>query len=190
METAITYNGYYSPYYARFCLLTPAAVAGCRVVLPVTDLEVVAVNKDTLELWSQMLLEMAKTAKGPQAFFASFQNGFVKEPESHLMYDQVTDLFRKTFGREGIDTFNDITKEFYENVGVVPRTQYNELHDKYLELKDKVQELEARIEKLKGRLEDGVEAPQDLMEQWTKAIEKYTEVNQQFFSELSKFFKQ
>ena len=145
-------------------------------------------NKEFLELWSQTLVEMTKTAKRPQAFFASFQNGFVK-PESRLMYEQFTDLFHRTFGREGIDTFNAITKEFYESVGVVPRTQYNELHEKYVELKNKVQELEAKIEKLKRRLEDGVESPQDLMEQWTKAAEKYDEVNQQFFREFSKFFK-
>jgi len=54
-------------------------------------------------------------------------------------------------------------KEFYESVGIVPRTQYNELHEKYVELKNKVQELEEKIEKLKGGVEDGVEAPQDLM---------------------------
>lgn len=157
------------------------------------DEDLPPVNKDILELWGQTLLEMAKLAKNSQTFFNFFQNGFAKkqpEPHPHSIYEQFTDLCYRTFGKTGTETFNTIMKEFYENVGVVPRTQYNELHEKYIRLKDKVEELEEQIRKLKGRLEGGGETTSDLMEQWTKTVEKYAEINRQFFKEFSKFFEQ
>ena len=107
-------------------------------------------NQNPLELWGQTLLEMAKIAKGPQGFFDLFQNGFAKkEPKPDSMQEEFIELCRKAFGKEGIERFNEIMKEFYENAGVVPLTQYNELHDKYVDLKDKMRELEKKIEKLK-----------------------------------------
>jgi len=149
------------------------------------------VNRDLLELWGQTLLEMAKMAKGSQGFFDLFQNGFLKgEQKSDPTHDAFFELFQKMFGKEGIETFNAIMKEFYENAGVVPRTQYNELHEKYRALKEKVQELEGKIQRLKKRLQGEMEAPSDLMDQWTETTEKYAEINRQFFEEFSKFFKE
>jgi len=146
-------------------------------------------GKELLELWGQTLLEIAKLAENSQTLFALFQNGFAKkEPEPSSLYEQFIILCHQTFGEKGIETFNAIMKEFYENVGVVPRTQYNELHEKYIGLKSKVEELEEQIKKSKRRLEDGGEATSDLMEQWTKTVEKYAEINRQFFKEFSKFF--
>lgn len=148
-------------------------------------------NKDLLELWGQTLLEMAKIAKGPQGFFDLFQNGFAKKREKpDSTHEQFVDLCRKTFGKEGIEAFNAVMKEFYENAGVVPRAQYNELHERYTELKGRVQELEERIEELKKRLERVRGTPSDLMEQWSETVKNYTDINRQFFEEFSKFFKQ
>ncbi|MDP6393887.1 MAG: hypothetical protein QF466_00330 [Desulfobacterales bacterium] len=134
---------------------------------------------------------MAKIAKGPQGFFDLFQNGFAKkEPKPDSMQEEFIELCRKAFGKEGIERFNEIMKEFYENAGVVPLTQYNELHDKYVDLKDKMRELEKKIEKLKKRLGNNTETPSDLMNQLTEAAKEYADINQQFFEEFSKFFKQ
>ena len=147
-------------------------------------------NKDLLELWGRMLLEMSKVAKGPQGFFDLFQNGFVKKEEkSDAIYEQFVELNRKIFGKDGIETFNGIMKEFYESAGVVPRAQYNELYEKYAALKEKVLDLEARIEKLKKKLEGKAGESSDLMEEWTETVRKYSEINQRFFEEFSKFFK-
>jgi len=149
------------------------------------------VTKDPLELWGETLLEMARLAKSSRAFFELFQDGFVrKEPEPHPAHQQFMDLSQKMFGREGIEAFNAIMKQFYENVGVVPRTQYDELREKYLQLKVKAEELEDEVEQLKERLEGGAQPPDDLMAQWTKTMTTYTEVNRQFFKELGKFFDQ
>jgi uncharacterized coiled-coil DUF342 family protein len=148
-------------------------------------------NQNPLELWGQTLLEMARIAKGPQGFFDLFQNGFAKkEPKPDSMQEEFIELCRKAFGKEGIGRFNEIMKEFYENAGVVPLTQYNELHDKYVDLKDKMRELEKKIEKLKKRLGNNTETPSDLMNQLTEAAKEYADINQQFFEEFSKFFKQ
>ena len=104
-------------------------------------------NQNLLELWGQTLLGMAKITQGPQGFFDLFQNGFAKkEHKPDSMQEEFIELCRKTFGKEGIEKFNEIMKEFYENAGVVPLTQYNELHEKYVDLKDKVRELEKKIE--------------------------------------------
>ena len=147
-------------------------------------------NKDLLELWGQTLLEMAKIAKGPKSFFDLFQNGFAKqEPKPDSGQEQFVRLCQKMFGKEGIEAFNAVLKEFYENVGVVPRTQYNELHEKYVELKKKFQELESKIEELKKKFEGGKEISTDLINQWTETVKKYAEINKKFFEEFSKFFK-
>jgi len=149
------------------------------------------VSKELLELWGETLLEMARLTKSSRAFFELFQNGFVKkEPEPQPAYQQFIDLYQRMFGKEGIDTFNMSMKQFYENVGVVPRTQYNELREKYLQLKAKAEELEDEVEELKQRLEGGTQPPHDLMDQWTRTMKTYTEVNRQFFKELGKFFGQ
>jgi len=104
-------------------------------------------------------------------------------------HDQFVELCQKTFGKEGVETFNSILKEFYENIGVVPRAQYNELEGKYAALKEKIKELEGKIEKLKRQIQSGSAAPADLMEQWTETTQKYADINQRFFEEFSKFFK-
>jgi hypothetical protein len=150
-----------------------------------------SVSKDPLELWGEALLEMARLTKSSRAFFELFENGFVKkEPESQPAYQQFVDLSQRMFGKEGIEAFNTIMKQFYENVGVVPRTQYNDLREKYLQLKAKAEELEDEVEGLKERLEDGTQPSYDLMARWTRKMETYTEINQQFFKELGKFFGQ
>lgn len=147
-------------------------------------------SKDVLELWGETLLEMARLTKTSRAFFQLFENGFVKkEPEPQPEYQQFVDLTQRMFGKEGVEAFNTIMKQFYENVGVVPRTQYNELREKYLQLSAKAEELEDEVEQLKG-LEGSAQPPYDLMAQWTKTMKTYTEVNRQFFKELGKFFGQ
>jgi len=149
------------------------------------------VNKELLELWGQTLLEMARMAKGTQAFFNLFQNGFAKpEPKPDSIHEQFINLCQKMFGKEGIEAFNSVFKEFYENIGVVPRTRYNELHDRYEKLKEKVWELEEKIEELKKNLAGKRDTPSDLIVQWIEAVRKYGEINRQFFEEFSKFFKQ
>ena len=147
-------------------------------------------NQNNLELWGQTLLEMARIAKGPQSFFDLFQNGFAKkEHKPDSMQEEFVELCRKAYGKEGIERFNEIMKEFYENAGVVPLAQYNELHDKYVDLKDKVRELDKKIEKLKGPLGNNIETPSDMMNQWTEAAKEYADINQRFFEEFGKFFK-
>ena len=148
-------------------------------------------SKDLLELWGETLLETARLTKNSRAFFELFENGFVKkEPEPQPAYQQFMDLSQRMFGNEGVEAFNAIMKQFYENVGVVPRTQYNELREKYLQVKVKAEELEDEVEQLKERLEGGAQPPDDLMAQWTRTMKTYTEVNRQFFKELGKFFDQ
>ena len=146
-------------------------------------------DKDLLELWGQALLGMARMAGGPERFFEFFQNGFAKkEREPDSLNKQFVDLCRKIFGKEGIETFNGVMKEFYDNIGVVPRTRYNELCEKYLELKEKVQGMEEEIEKLRDKVRENMTAPYDLMDQWSDVAKRYAEINQQFFKEFSKFF--
>jgi chromosome segregation ATPase len=132
---------------------------------------------------------MAKIAEGPKSFFDLFQNGFGKESPQTDLQEQFLSLCRRMFGKEGIEGFNAVLKEFYENIGVVPRTQYNELRETYEELKTKVKELEEKIEELKKGFESRTGPSYDLIEQWTETAKKYTEVNQQFFREFIKFFK-
>ena len=147
-------------------------------------------NKELLELWGHTLLQMAKLSKGSQGFFDLFQNGYAKKTgDTDSNYEQLVELCQRTFGKEGVETFNAILKEFYENVGVVPRAQYNALKDKYVALKEKVKELEEKIEKLKRRIQSGTGSPDDLMEQWTETAQQYAEINQKFFEEFSKFFR-
>jgi hypothetical protein len=148
-------------------------------------------SKDLLEVWGETLLEMARITKSSRAFFELFENGFVKkEPEPQPAYQQLMDLSRRMFGKEGVEGFNTVMKQFYENVGVVPRTQYNELRDKYLQLKAKAEELEDEVEGLKERLEGGGQPPYDVIAQATRTMKTYTEINRQFFKELGKFFGQ
>ena len=147
-------------------------------------------NENLWELWGQTLLGMAKVAKGPQGFFDLFQNGFAKtEPKPNTVHEQFLKLCQETFGSEGIEKFNEVMMEFYENAGVAPRSQYNELHEKYIKLQGAVRELEDKIEDLKKKIERGISTPHDLMESWTETVKEYSELNQQFFNEFSKFFE-
>jgi peptidoglycan hydrolase CwlO-like protein len=148
------------------------------------------VDKNLLELWGHTLLEMAKMVEGTQSFYNLFQNGFAKKEQGlGATQKQFMELLSKSFGAEGIEAFNTAMKEFYENVGVVPRTEYDALRAKYTDLKKKVQELEEKIKKLKRQMKTGVSSADDLMEQWTETAQKYTEINHQFFEEFSRFFK-
>ena len=147
-------------------------------------------DKNLLELWGHTLLGMAKISEGTQNFYNLFDNGFAKKAQNlSASQEEFVELCQRAFGAEGIETFNSIMKEFYENVGVVPRAEYHALQAKYVDLKKKVQDLEEKIKGLKQQLKTGTSTPSDLMEQWTETAEKYAEINQQFFEEFSKFFK-
>ena len=149
-------------------------------------------NTNFFELWGQTFLQIAKTAKNSEGFFELFQNGFVKkeEKQSDSAYEQFMAQCRKTFGKEGIETFNSLMNEFYENVGVVPRTRYNELQERYDELVNRIRELEKTIEQLKKKREQGYGTPFDLIEQVSESVKAYTDINQRFFEEFSKIYKQ
>jgi len=147
-------------------------------------------RKEILELWGTILLEMARLAKESPAFYNLFQDGFAKRTEgADALSDQFIALCRKTFGKDGIEAFNAVLKEFYENVGVVPRARYNELEEKYQALVQKLKQLEDKIEVLKKRIQGETNLPSDLMSQWTETAKTYAEIHQQFFKEISKFFK-
>jgi predicted ArsR family transcriptional regulator len=146
-------------------------------------------NKDLLELWGKAFSEMAQMAGRPHNFFHLFQNGFARtEPKPDPLHEQFVRLCQKAFGKEGIETFNGVLKEFYENVGVVPRTQYNELREKYEALKRKVKELEETLRALKDKVGGKPGLPGDLADQWEKTMKQYAEINREFFKEFSKFF--
>lgn len=147
-------------------------------------------NHDLLEMWVRTLQEMTRLAKGSQLFYNLFQDGFAKKVDPpDATFDAFMKLCRKSFGKEGIDAFNTVLKEFYENVGVVPRAQYTALEEKYEALQEKIRELEQKIETLKTRLQKEADLPADLMDQWTETARTYAAINQQFFREFSKFFK-
>ncbi len=147
-------------------------------------------DKNLLELWGHTLLGMAKISEGTQNFYNLFDNGFAKKAQDlSTSQEEFVELCQRAFGSEGIETFNSIMKEFYENIGVVPRAEYNVLQAKYVDLKKKVKDLEEKIKRLKQQVKFGNSTPSDLMEQWTETAEKFAEINQQFFEEFSKFFK-
>jgi len=147
-------------------------------------------RKDLFELWGNIMLEMARLAKETPDFFSLFQDGFARKTNNaDALYDQLVSLCRKTYGKDGIEAFNAVLNEFYENVGVVPRAQYNELEEKYHVLIQKVKALEEKIEVLKKRIQKETNLPSDLMSQWTETAKTYAEIHQQFFKEFSKFFK-
>ncbi|MFC1895400.1 hypothetical protein ACFL0Q_01890 [Thermodesulfobacteriota bacterium] len=146
-------------------------------------------SRNPFELWGEVLLEMAKISEGPKAFFGLFRDGYAQREEKSVpAYKQFTETCHKIFGKEGIEEFNELMKEFYQSVGVVPRAQYNELRKKYSDLKERVRRLEETMEELRNTFESGTETPPQFMEQWTKAVRNYTEINKQFFNEFSKFF--
>jgi polyhydroxyalkanoate synthesis regulator phasin len=141
-------------------------------------------------MWGRIMLDTARFTKETEGFYNLFQDGFVKKADpSDATFDQFINLCRKSFGKEGIETFNTVLKEFYENVGVVPRAQYHALEEKYETLKEKIRDLEQKIESLKKRLQRETDLPSDLMNQWTDIARVYADINQQFFNEFSKFFK-
>ena len=146
--------------------------------------------KDLLELWGNILLETARLAKGSTGFYSLFQDGFAKKTdEADALYNDFISMCRKTFGKDGIEAFNAVLKEFYENVGVVPRAQYNELEEKYQALIQEIKALEKKIDALKKRIQSEADLPSDLLSQWTETAKTYTEIHQEFLKEFSKFFK-
>lgn len=146
--------------------------------------------KDLLELWGTILLETARLAKGSTGFYSLFQDGFAKKTDdADDLYNEFISMCRKTFGKDGIEAFNAVLKEFYENVGVVPRAQYNELEEKYQALIQEIKALEKKIDALKKRIQSEADLPSDLLSQWTETAKTYTEIHQKFLKEFSKFFK-
>lgn len=145
-------------------------------------------DANLLELWGQILLNTAKVSKSSQSFFDLFKNGFVEKKASNSLYNDFLEQCRKTYGKEGIESFNDMMKDFYKQAGVVPKTQYNKLRDRYLALKDKVLELEKTIDDLTTKMKSGQTTPSTLLDEWTETTRQYADLNQQFFKEFSKFF--
>ena len=143
-------------------------------------------NKELLELWGRTMLEMTRLATGFEGFYDLFKDGFVRRADPS---DATFDAFMTLCGKEGIEAFNAVLKDFYENVGVVPRTQYTALEEKYAALKENIHGLEQKIETLKKQLQEEAAMPSDLIDQWVETARAYADINQQFFREFSKFFK-
>lgn len=146
-------------------------------------------NAKLLELWGETLLEAARVSRGSQAFFDIFHNGYVTKTEkASQAYKRFAELCRDAFGKEGIETFNTVMHDFYRNVGVVPRKQYNDLKAEYDRLQERVRDLEKKLDQLKSRLEGGATKPADLMNQWMDVARQYADMNQKFLEEFGKFF--
>jgi hypothetical protein len=146
-------------------------------------------DSELMELWGNTLLQMARFSKGPQAFFELFQNGCPRKcPPADSVYEPFAQWYRQTCGKEGIETFNSLLKDFYLHAGVVPRIQYNELQDRFTALKKKVVELEQKIEQLKPQLPPGSAPSVELMAAWTQTAQKYSKLHQSFFEEFSKLY--
>jgi hypothetical protein len=142
-------------------------------------------NSRLLELWGQTLVDAAKAYKESNAFFEVFRDGYAAPSKAA----KFAELCGNAFGKDGIESFNAVMKEFYDNAGVVPRTEYNELHDRYIELLEKNQQLEKTIRELRNRFEDEDHPAAHIVGKWSEAAEKYAEINKQFFDEFSKFFR-
>jgi hypothetical protein len=146
-------------------------------------------NTKLIELWGQTLLEAARTARGSEAFFDLFQNGYVARAErATSSQKRFAELCKQAFGKEGIEAFNAVMRDFYKNAGVVPRAQYNDLKEKYDGLKEELREMEKTLDELRSRLDAGGSTPADVMNQWAGVARQYADINQKFFEEFSKFF--
>jgi hypothetical protein len=142
-----------------------------------------------LELWGETLLEAARVSRGSQAFFDIFQNGYATKTEkASQTYKRFADLCRDAFGKEGIEAFNTVMQEFYRNVGVVPRKQYNDLQAEYDLLQERVREMEGKLHELRSKLEAGGTTTGDLMAQWMDVARRYADMNQRFLEEFGKLF--
>jgi hypothetical protein len=146
-------------------------------------------NTRLLELWGETLLEAARVSKGSQAFFDIFQNGYASKPErAGQAYRRFAELCRDAFGKDGIETFNTVMQDFYRNVGVVPRKQYNDLKEEHERLQERVRDLEDKLLELRNRLDGGGATTEDLMGQWIDLARKYADMNQKFLEEFGKMF--
>jgi hypothetical protein len=93
-------------------------------------------NKELPELWGRTMREMTRLATESQRFYNLFQDGFARRADSSdATFDVFMTLCQKSFGKEGIEAFNTVLKDFYENVGMVPRAKYTALEEKYAALK-------------------------------------------------------
>jgi hypothetical protein len=146
-------------------------------------------NSRLLELWGAALLEAARGSRAPQAFFDIFQNGYATKTEkAGQAYKRFAEVCREAFGREGIEAFNGVMQEFYRNVGVVPRKQYNDLKAEYDQLQERVRDMESKLQELRNRLETGGTTSADLMTQWMNVARNYADLNQKFLEEFGKMF--
>ena len=146
-------------------------------------------NKELLELWGTTLLLMAKFPLGPAGgFLEVFQNAgrAGKCAPEDSAFEQIMQVWQKTFGKEGIEKFNAVFKDFYLHAGVVPRSQYNELRDKYLALQEKVIELEKSFDKLRLYQQPvGAVTPFEFLSVWTQTAQTYADINKAFFKDFT-----
>jgi hypothetical protein len=145
-------------------------------------------NREFLELWGNTLLMMAKFPLGPAGgLLEVFQNTgcAAKRAPEDFVFEPFMQLWQKTFGKEGIERFNAVFKDFFLHAGVVPRSQYNELRDKYLALQEKVVELEKSFDKLRLYQQPaGAVTPFELLSVWTKTAQTYADINKAFFKDI------
>ena len=117
-------------------------------------------DKHFLEFWGNYLIAVARGQSQLEDFARWMGRGFEE-------VDKLTEQFKKIYGLEKLDpkdpsyaqtwktaseAFRHSFKEFFEQAGWVPKSDYTTLEKENRALKDKVSELESAVSRLKDLL--------------------------------------
>jgi hypothetical protein len=121
------------------------------------------------EAWFRLLADAARGTRTAQATIRSLADGKLT-PEK--LVQQISDWLPAGVAPPAADTITQWTEELWSAIGVVPRSRYQELLERYEALRARLEEAEVTIQRLKRMLsEKGHEGDaQKLLDLWSNAV--------------------
>ena len=121
------------------------------------------------EAWFRLLAEAARGTRTAQATIRSLADGNLT-PEK--LARQIARWLPSGVAPPAADTLNQWTEELWSAIGVVPRSRYQELLERYEALRARLEEAEVTIRRLKRLLsEKGHEGDaQKVLDLWANAV--------------------
>jgi len=121
------------------------------------------------EAWFRLLAEAARGTRTAQSTIRSLADGNLTPDK---LARQIARWLPSGVAPPAADTINQWTEELWSAIGVVPRSRYQELLEKYEALRARLEEAEVTIRRLKRLLsEKGHEGDaQKVLDLWANAV--------------------
>lgn len=140
-----------------------------------------------LEWLGQMMLLSARNMEEADRFFKWFREGLPDTKEAEQWIEPYLSFLPQ--GKEkATKELRKLLDEFFSNMGIVSRVEYEDLKEKYERLEREQRKLEEDIQELKDKMQQERKKGWDISTGWINLIKEMSQSNLELYKSFQKAF--